>query len=96
MTSDYRRRLRAFEETSPGANPQSLSERAKRLVQERPDDYPVMIRAMREKSHDRDAFMHNLVENKEAGRALLLEAAKLSNAIVGTPVALQQFANRMD
>lgn len=95
IKSQYENRLEAFETTSPGADSRSLSERAKRLILDQPEKYAIMRQAMNDKKHHKDDFLDNLVQYREAAREVLLDAAKDTDVILGTPVAIQQFANHI-
>lgn len=96
VTCEYHYELKRFLDSSPGANPHSLSESAKRLVLNQPEKHSIMRRAIYDKRNDTHSFFENRDINLEAAIEVLFDAAQQSDAIFGTSISIQQFANKMD
>jgi hypothetical protein len=92
-TDSYK--LKRFEDTHPTRVYASLSEMARRIVQDKPDDWPLILAARRQAQMDPEAYALNRAKHKEAYRNLLEHTASLIDIAVGTPVSLADFSNHV-
>ncbi|KAK7398570.1 hypothetical protein QQX98_012048 [Neonectria punicea] len=86
----------SFLEKSPSSVFQTVSQFAKEIAEQHPDEWTAYRRAVFEKTHDPDAFVLNRTEHIAAVQALLEYAVGRCDIICGTPVALAQLADHVN
>ncbi|KAH6968675.1 P-loop containing nucleoside triphosphate hydrolase protein [Fusarium avenaceum] len=92
-TESYK--AREFEDTHATRVHASLSEMARRIVRNKPDDWPLILAARQEAREDLEAYALNRVKHEEAYHKLLEHTASLIDIVVGTPVSLADFSNHV-
>jgi hypothetical protein len=92
-TDSYK--VRKFEDTHPSRVHASLSEMARRIVQDKPNDWPLILAARQEAQRDPEGYALNRVKHEESYRKLLEHTASLIDIAVGTPVSLADFGNHV-
>lgn len=82
-----------FEDTHPARVHAPLSEMARRIVQDKSDDWPLILAARQEALKDPEAYALNRAKHEEAYRNLLEHAVSHIDIAVGTPVSLADLRN---
>lgn len=90
-TDSYK--AKRFEDTHLTRVHASLSEMARRIVQDKSDDWPLILVARQEALKDPEAYALNRAKHEEAYRNLLEHAVSLIDIAVGTPVSLADLRN---
>ncbi|KAF7550803.1 hypothetical protein G7Z17_g5468 [Cylindrodendrum hubeiense] len=85
-----------WKEHSPGANADSLSQMAKGIAAKDKAKWARFHEAVRTKADDPDLFKANKASYGEEIRKLLLHTAQSCRAICSTPIAMAQFANKLE